>query len=266
MSESIRSKGKQTQLDVAVLMIPLETQRALNSLFVKKLISNFDPDKFGQIVVSHRGGKYYVVDGQHRVEAVREMGWKDQKLPCLLYEDMTLADEAELWGGLQNRHNARAVDRFKIAIVAGREDECNIERIVKSVGLAICDQRREGAVCAVAALLQVYKGAGLKQSSGDSLARTLRVLRNAWGFGYSTFEGPLILGMGLVIIRYGREVDEEVLSQKLSKVKGGPSGMIGRAKQLKDIKGGTVGRCMAACIVDVYNSGRRTGKLEDFWS
>jgi len=265
--EKVKAQGRRMYLPISCLEMDPATQRALNKSWVKSHVTDFDPDLFGEIVVSVRGGRHLIVDGQHRVELLRAMGWEgDQKVPCLVYEELTLAEEAALFRGLADRKALRAFDDFRIAIVAGEDVECDIDRIVRAQGLSLSDAKKDGAISAVGALRRVYSGGGIAQGSPVALAKTLKALKAAWGTDATAFEGPLILGAGLVLLRYNGKVDEGALAAKLSKAKGGPSSMVGRAKGLMESKHRPLGHCVAAGIVDAYNSGRRAGKLEDWWS
>lgn len=55
----------------------LETyQRTLNPQKVKRIVREFDPSKLGVLMISERpDGRYAVIDGQHRMTALREMGY-----------------------------------------------------------------------------------------------------------------------------------------------------------------------------------------------
>lgn len=263
----VRQQGKHVYLPVSVLEVDPETQRRMNKAWVKAHVGTFDPELFGEIVVSHRRGKYLVVDGQHRVELVRELGWHDQKIPCLVYEDLSLAEEAALFLGLGDRRQPTTFDKFRIAITAGSPVECDVDRIVRAQGLSLSDQRKDGAINAVIALKRVYLGAGIaKKESPAELARTLKILKAAWGPTSSSFEGGLILGVGMLLHRYNGGVDEPALINKLSKVSGGPSGVIARGKSVMDLKRRPEGHCMASVMVDIYNQGRRVDRLEDWWT
>lgn len=265
--EAIKARGKHTYLPLSCLEMDPATQRTLNKGWVKAHVADFDPDLFGEIVVSLRGGHHLTVDGQHRVEILRAMGWSgDQKVPSLLYEGLTLSEEAALFLGLGDRKGIRTFDKFRIAIVAGESVACDIDRIVRAQGFSLGDQKKDGSIAAVDALRRVYNGGGITQASPLVLAKTLKLLKASWGMDASAFEGPMILGAGLMLLRYTVRVDESALAAKLAKAKGGPSGLIGRAKNVMETKRRSLGQCVAAAIVDAYNAGRRSGKLDDWWS
>lgn len=269
MAKTIKGTGRYTLLDVSTLEVDPPTQRTLQPTHVADIAENFDPDQLGEIVVSLRDGHYYVVDGQHRVEAIRKMGWGDQKVPVKLYDSLTQAEEAVLYLRLQKRRQPKAIDNFRISIVGLNEIDCDIERIVKSCGLTVSNQKKDGSIAAVSALRRVYSGAGLAQQSPTALAKALRVLKAAWGGSAASFDRGLILGAGMLVIRYNGSVDLDALTAKLAKVGGGPSGLLGRAKSVMEMKRRPEGHCVASVMVDTYNSGKgskSTTKLEDWWA
>ncbi len=67
-------------------------QRDLNQARVDKLVAEFDPEQLGTPVVNHRGECFYVIDGQHRFEALKVWlgeGWQSQQVQCEAYEGMS---------------------------------------------------------------------------------------------------------------------------------------------------------------------------------
>ena len=53
-------------------------QRVLNNARVKRIADNFDPARVGVLLLSKRGPhSYAIVDGQHRLCAIRQIGVPD---------------------------------------------------------------------------------------------------------------------------------------------------------------------------------------------
>jgi len=151
-------------------------------------------------------------------------------------------------------------------MTAGNEQANDIERIVTSSGLTISDQEKDGHIVAVRALQKVYNGAGIASGKEGpaALARTLKVLQKAWGRQISTFNGTIIEGLGLVQLRYNGKLEQDVLVEKLAPFSGGAPGVIGRARALRDMRGKSMSYCVAAVIVDIYNKGRKAGKVDEW--
>jgi ParB-like nuclease domain len=68
-------------------------QRDLRPARVSRLAAVFDLEQMGVPTVSHRGDWYYLIDGQHRIAALKQwLGtWQDQQVQCWAYEGLTEA-------------------------------------------------------------------------------------------------------------------------------------------------------------------------------
>ena len=65
---------------------------------VEKLVKHFDASKLAPLVVSYRDDKYFVVDGQSRLVALRAMYGEKVRLPVQVIAGLTLEQE------MQNYH------------------------------------------------------------------------------------------------------------------------------------------------------------------
>ena len=75
----------------------LPYQRPVNPKEVERLIREWDERLLDPITVSFRDGKFYVVDGQHRISAMREMnGGRGIMVNCKVYNGLTYEQEADL--------------------------------------------------------------------------------------------------------------------------------------------------------------------------
>ena len=243
---------------VGLMCVSPLAQRELNQARVDKMAANFNPELIGTPTVNHRDGKWFVVDGQHRIETLREVGWGDQQVQCWAYFDLTEAEEAELYLSLNDVLANSAFDKFRIGVTAGREVECDIDRIVRSQGLAITRDRIEGGVRAVGTLVRVYRRGGPKV-----LRRSLAIIRDA--YGTPGLEGPVIDGIGYLCDRYNGDLEDQFAVAKLSKLHGGVNGLLGRAELVRRSTGQPLGQSVAAAAVEVINAGRGGKKLPSWF-
>ena len=53
----------------------------------------FDPEQMDAPTVNCRGGWYYLIDGQHRIAALKQWlaSWEDQQVQCWCYDGLTEA-------------------------------------------------------------------------------------------------------------------------------------------------------------------------------
>jgi ParB-like nuclease domain len=233
-------------------------QRTLNQARVTQLAASFEVEQIGAPVVSHRGGWFYVIDGQHRIEALKLWlgSWEDQQVQCWCYEGLSESAEAEVFLKLNDTLPVAAFAKFKVSVQAGRDAEADVDRIVRALGLRIA--RGSGGISAVATLGRIYSRGG-----AAVLSKTLRIIRDA--YGEAGLDGPVIDGIGLLCQRYDGQLAEERAVQRLSSAHGGVSGLISRAGQLRQSTGNAMAQCMAAAAVEVINRGPGGHRLPSWW-
>lgn len=243
-------------------------QREVRATWVKRLTSEWSGFD-GPVHVSIRDdGFMSVVDGWHRVLAFREQpGFNGDKIFCQVYKHLTVQEEAALFRKLNTRAQVSQLDDFRVAITAGDVEAVAINGIIESLGLSV-GIGGDGQIAAVMALKNVYRGARIvaRRENGEPLRAALRMLLNAWGKQRAALEGNLISGAGYVVLRHGKALDRDDLSQKLAPYPGGPAALLGIAKGVKAVKGAALPHCVAAVLVDVANKGKRSNKLPDWWS
>lgn len=241
---------------VAAIKVSPNAQRKFRTHKAERIAANFDVDKIGTPIVSHRDGHYWVIDGQHRVAALRLMGWDDQQVQCDVREGLDERAEAELFDGLNDSLRVSVLDRFLIRCTAHRPRECDIARTVQAQGLRIGEGRDD--IGCVSALGKVYDVAG-----PDRLGMALRIIRDA--YGERGMRAEVVEGMGLVAHRYNGQIDEAKAVEKLTGAMGGMGGLLNRASLIKRQLGRPRGHCVAAAIVETLNAGRGGKKLPDWW-
>lgn len=243
---------------IAQMKVNPLAQRELNQARVDKLAANFDPEQIGTPTVNHRDGAYYIIDGQHRIEALKAVGWGDQSVQCWTYEGLTEAQEAETFLTTNDTLAVRALDKFRTGVQAGRETETEIDRVVRAQGLVVSSDKQPGAIAAVGTLRRVYS-----RSDSKTLGRTLRIVRDA--YGDAGMSAAVIDGIGLLCQRYNGDLNDDQAVQRLSEMHAGVSGLLNRAEVLKRQTGNQKAHCVAAAAVEVINRGRGGKKLPDWW-
>lgn len=144
-------------------------------------------------------------------------------------------------------------------MTAGREVECDIDRIVRANGCSVSSTRGDSAISAVGALTTIYQRFGPKV-----LGSTLRVIRESFIDG--GFERPVLLGVAMVLARYGDSIDTDRLIAKLSGIRNGWKGLVQRTNNIKSAQGVSQTEAAAAAVVEFYNAGRGGVKLMSWWA
>lgn len=262
ITEGSRRKPKVKQIPANQIHVDPEVQRDIIPARVKALADKMDLDGLGVLTVSDRGSNGIIaLDGQHRLAALEQLGMAEWEVTCLVYTGLSVAQEAALFRRLNDTRKITPFDDFSKGLVEGDETCLAINEIVEAHGLRVKGYGGDGNVTCVSKLRQVYGINGVAPV-GEILDRTLEDSTEAWGVRYSAVEKNIIGGLAIVHTTYAEEIDRPTLVKKLAKYKGGASGLIGTARQLKELRSASVERVVAAVIVEVYNRGRRSGQLD----
>lgn len=233
-------------------------QRDLNTHRVDRIAAEFDPEEVGNPTVNYRDGHWYLIDGQHRIEAMKAMGWGDQQIQCWTYEGLTVEEEAEKFLRLNDVLVMDVFSRFKAAVTAGRSDAVEIDRVVRAQGCSISKDEIPGGIRAVGTVERVWR-----RSDSATLGRTVRIIRDA--YGDPGFVAAVIEGIGHLCIRYNGDLEEQIAVDKLATAHGGVGGLLNAAEVTRRRTGNAKGLCVAAAAVDIINSGRGKKMLPSWW-
>lgn len=260
-----QSNGSRVEREARLRWVPIPemkisptSQRKFRPSWANYLEANLDLEQLGTPTVSHRGDWYYILDGQHRIEALKQHGYGDQQIQCWNYEDLTEDDEAEIFLKLNDRLTVRCFDKFTIGVQAGRSVEADIDRIVRAQNLLVSEEHVPGAIGCVAALQAVYK-----RSDGPTLGRTLRIIRDA--YGDPGFQSSVIQGIGMLCQRYNGQLPEDLAKKKLAASNGGVNGLLAAAERMRHKTGHTKTQCIAAAAIEMINQGKDSPKLSSWW-
>lgn len=256
-------RGTTVLIPLGELRVDPAAQRQLVPSHVARIAADFDPSLVGVIYVSKRKDGYYIVDGQHRVAAMRAAGYdKTALVEAIVFQEIDRAAEAVRFNGLNTTKQVQAIDRFRVRVTAGDPVAVAIDGILSNAGLRVSGNPSPGAFAAVLAAEKVYTGAVVKSAEPTPWAfeETIKTLREAWGVERDAYGASIIEGLGAFLIRY-KDADRQKLARCLAKLDGGALRLIHRSKIRREVSGGTLWRSVAMTIVDVYNSGRRTTAL-----
>src|SRR5688572_17641423 len=193
------------RVSIAKMRVPPAgvSQRKFSKAQGEEIAANLDLDKLGLPIVNVRDGIPWVLDGQHRIYAMKENGFENYEIECEIYENLTDAEQADIFLGRDDRRPINVFEKFQVACTAERKRETDIRRTVESNGLKISQNKEAGSVGAVSALGKVYDRAG-----SVVLGQSLRTIRDAFGGDPNAFDGQLIQGLGLIFNRYNGKTDE----------------------------------------------------------
>lgn len=234
-------------------------QRPVKDHVVNKLIREWDSSLMEPLTVSYRDGRFYLVDGQHRVSALRRMnGGMDVVVACKLYHGLTYEQEAELCYKLDQAKKSLSRAESTIALVeAGTDTEVNeILRLLVENGFTWALGKWSGQdyeIVASRTLINAYRFLG-----GAAFGRMLMLMREAWHGEPYSLKADFISGMALFLKTYGAELDDRAAIKRLSAIN--PVEVIRRGKM--DFSTNRAALRYARVILDRYNSQRGGRKLE----
>lgn len=231
--------------------------RPIDEAWINRLVKNWDDRLLGVPSVSQNGGDVYtIIDGQHRIEALRQMHSDDMRLQVEVVATDGIPEQAYQFVGRNTTRRVPQFQRFAKRVNAGEAMPCQIVKVLKAHGLHLDTSHAEGAVAAVAALERVANLDGTAELLGDALG----VLVAAWGRDPKVFNGDVIQGVARFLKTWPDA--RKRLTTSLTKLPGGPAGLTGRARTLREVYGGTMPLAAAEQCRLLHNRGLRTGKLE----
>lgn len=255
MADKLNTNGTQQWIRADQLIIDPLYQRKLNIRKVRKIVNGFDADAFGVLLVSKRNGVLAILDGQQRHAAILEMGWDDQLLPCMVYTDLTVAQEAALFVQYNElRTKPRPMELHDAQLVAEDPRAVAVAATVESLGLVVRNGPVAGYVQCVSALYDV-----LDNTSAKNLHRTLSIILAGYGQRSDGFHRDVVLGIAIILARHGKMVNDARMANVLAKHE--PKALLRKARVMKgDIDsagGGSMSRVaavVASILVRAYNT------------
>lgn len=269
-SKNTRKPSKVRPVPIKLMRVPpaLVTQREFRKAHGDRLAADLDLNKLGFPVMNHRDGHYWVLDGQHRIYALKQNGFENDVLDCEVYEDLSDAEMADIFLGRDQRKAISPFDKFHVACTAGHTRESSILRAVETQGLRVGRTKEENTVSAVGALGKVYDKAGGGRTGEVVVGQVLRTIKNAFAGDPAGFEKHIIEGLGLVYNRYNGQTNEKELASRLAATSHGVRGLLRRAETQRLRTGNLKPQCIAATVVDIYNRGlgpRAIDRLPSWW-
>ncbi|MET8831597.1 DUF6551 family protein [Streptomyces sp. NPDC004610] len=173
----------------------LDAQRMFQRSWANKLGKKWNPRLLLPAIVSKRpDGRYYLLDGQHSTHVAEEKHGPDFERHCMVYEELTPAEEAALFlAANRDRKAVKPVDNYRVALTAGEPLVTRVNAEVESCGLTVTGSTSPNQVGAVQAILTI----GEKRV--DLLPKVLTTLAEAWGRDGTSWDNMMIRAVGMVI-------------------------------------------------------------------
>lgn len=191
-------------------------QREFLPEWAHQIAKNFKWEKYKPVDVSYHNGKYYIIDGQHRVSGIRQHFGKDCVIMCRVHYGMTELDEANFFLEQdKGRKHISRIDQMWVRYKIGDEVITDMVRIATKVGFIVDGKSNNSKykIAAVGTLEKVYK-----YLSREQFFDMLSVIKKAWDGHPDSIGREMLLGMAVFYKAYWGMFDSKALVRALSKI------------------------------------------------
>jgi hypothetical protein len=247
------------------LVVHPKAQRSLRQPDAEKIADTWNAAKLGTLtVVRMENGQLAIVDGQHRHKGALLKYGRSVKLPCLVHEKTSLAEDADLFIGLNDSRRVQATDLFNARVVRRDETAVTINDILARHGWIVRQGSSAGTIAAIGAFEKVFDGIGVTKgkSRADLVEATIATITGAWSHDPTGVNAAIVQGLGAMHARFGPQIDRGKLSRNLAGVR--PVEIVASARSIRDAQRGTLGAAAARVMVGIYNNRARTGRLPEW--
>jgi len=250
------SNTETRRVAVSTLNIDPAIQRQLDRRRVERIANDLNVDAIGVITVSQReGGSLFVVDGMHRVEALKLAGGEGESVDARVFTGLTIAEEAGLFIRLNTMKTPQAFDLFKARIVEEEPVAVAIRDMLAEHGWRLSSNGKKGDFVAVAAIERVYR------LDPEIASQVISVITRLWGSDPDGVDGRIVEGFGALFNRYRAALNADELVTRVSREIGNPGKLLGLGRDYRAIHGKTLTRSIASVLLDRYNKNRKTKAL-----
>jgi len=196
--ENTKSTSQRIELIALNKIVPAGYQRGTKAEQVKKIIAKFNEAKLDALLVSEQAdGTFHVIDGGHRTEALRKMGYTHAMARVLT--GMTYEQEADLFA--RQDEDSRSLSWFdfhRAGVIAKNETWLRLEKILGDNGFQIGNGKDFKNISAVQTLLSI-----LDEYGDQVLDETLCLIANTWSGLSKTTTREFLIGVAEFVHRYG---------------------------------------------------------------
>ena len=253
------------QLNIAQLHPHPIAQREFNEKRAKDIAKNFSWDKFIAPEVSVRNGKYWVIDGQHRIAALRMAIGDKASIICHVHTNLTEEEEREIF--INQKRIVKpltANEILRVMYLAADKDVCEMVRGATLAGWVVDfkARKRDGCMSQTRTLMMLYQELGAK-----AYTDMLQCMKAAWNGNKESTVRDILMGMGKFYQVYAGKFDSKDLAADLKKtdpvvVRREGHALVGTSAGRMWMDSIRWGIPFAQVILRAYNKGRRN-KLDE---
>ena len=238
-------------------------QRPANLARVRKIAKEWDDMLMSPILLSKRAdGTYWVMDGNHTRLAAREKFGADHELPCIVYENLTPQQEAEVFTRKNSSQKKPSYNQMlKAKLSAGDPFTTHYFRSLDAAGLwYTLGAQTRGQFRAHNALMKVYKSTA---NNPDLFTRAVKAGVEAAAGRNEWFQAGIFPGFCSLIIKHPDINDSRLVSLAIRT----PTGVIGeKAKAYSKTISGSgddATKHYRYAFMDLYNGKKKKGRIAE---
>lgn len=218
-----------------------EYQREVKPSKINKIVKNFVPDIMGVGLVSFRGGEFWGIDAQHRIEALKKLGYTE--ILCQVLTGLTYEQECYRFVLLNTgRTQLTANQIFHGRVEEKDRDALELVAMFKKYRFDYNKNngiKEDNLIGAVSKFVKIQKNFGMSR-----VEQILRILRNAWYGDKYSLSSAIITGLS-TFLSENPYVDEFTLIKALEKIL--PNMLIAQANNYVKCDMLRPGRADSAC-------------------
>lgn len=239
-----------------VLIVDHQYQRELHGITqIEKIAHSFKWASFGCISVMKRGQKYYVTDGQRRLEAVK-FHPEIHEVPCVVHKSTGQVEEAQTFSDINVVKMAvSSIDKFRSRVTGEELLAVELYKILRENGWDYDRQRGPMILSCISEVERTYR-----QFGPDILSNVLIFMgtHHEGLCNRDVFAGLSLLEYSLVCEK-GQSILNDALAKKIC-------GYKTCYRRIADEIGGAIGtrssKMKAKALLDLINRGKRTNRLK----
>jgi len=253
---------KMNHLAVSRLVIDSEPQRAMNMDVVERIANEWDWLRAeAATVVAIGGGKFRVIEGQHRVRALQLID-NTAAMWCLVLpsSEQGIVSEAKLGRSIATgRRGYSTLAKWVSCVASGEPHEVAASKVLEQHGLRVGLAQSSRTIAAVGAVSKIVHGQKNTPATGaEQLDTVLSIILATWpdhdpSSSTSRFDGRLVEALGIIVAR-NPGLDVKRMANKL----GSKRAMRWIDDVLNTTSGRSVRDLVAGSIIASYNGGLRT--------
>lgn len=203
--------GVLQEIDKNDLFIETEYQRKPLKDKIIKIAADWSWVACGVIIVGLRNGKYWIIDGNHRVLAAKKRA-DIIKLPCIVFVIESIREEARGFVGANtNRKPITGLQKFKAEVIAENITATYVNNLMSQFNIKI--ERAKGTERTIASISCLLKYARKDRPAFEAVIRIIDKL-----FGEAKIDKALIEGLFYIHDNCEKDLNDELMQKRLIKV------------------------------------------------